>query len=262
MRTGSMHHLKTAFGKHHQPLAFRSSAVLISTLLLLLFSGMRSDTVCLTNVKAVFNRMNEAVQKKQICYLKYVVTTRLGSASSGKDQVHTGTFEMITSNKQTRLYSKEMIVLKDEKTIFSILPSRKVIYWSDAAPLKKGEQAYDQLSVLQDSIFKNAEKVECTEVTGKAYTKVISVTLNKRMSTYLGISNASYFINDATQMLHQVTVNYLPGNAYESLVYDFQELNLDYKKTDMSKPVQELIFEKGKVRPEYAGYTINDNRKK
>lgn len=225
-------------------------------------SSMKPDTDCLANVKKVFDAMNETVVKGKVCYIKYVITTN-SNTEKGKSTVNESTFEMITSESQSRLYGKEMIVLKDEKNTFSILPSRKVIYWADAVPLKKGEHMYDQLSVLQDSIFKNVKKQECTVVKDKPYDKIITIDLNEKMSTFLGIKSASYYIDDAGHRLKKVIVHYLPGNQFERLEYDFKEIDLDYKKTDMTIPVRKVVFENDqKLQTDYLGFQIKDNRKK
>ncbi len=229
----------------------------------LLFSGMITDTTCLTKVKKVFDAMNEAVVNNKVCYLKYVITSNLSTTNENKKNVvSTGTFEMITSKSQSRVYSKEMVVLKDEKNTFSILPSRKMIYWSDAVPSEKGDQLYDHLSQLQDSIFKNVQQVECINVKDKAHTKMVSIYLNEKMSSFLGIRKATYFFNEQTSVLNKVEVIYLPGNTYERLTYDFTEVNLDYKKEDMHVPVEQLVFENGKkMQKAYLGYQVKDNRK-
>lgn len=243
-------------------LSFKIYGLFILMGIVLLSSSMKPDTDCLGDVKRVFNAMNETVIKGNVCYIKYVITTN-SNAEKGKSTVNESTFEMITSHSQSRLYGKEMIVLKDEKNTFSILPSRKVIYWADAVPSKKGEHLYDQLSLLQDSIFKNVKKQECTEVKDKPYDKVVTIDLNEKMSTFLGIRSASYYIDDAAHLLKKVIVHYLPGNQFERLEYDFKEIDLDYKKTDMTIPVKKIVFETDqKLQAAYQGFQIKDSRKK
>lgn len=245
-------------------LTYRKYNSLLLIAFLLSLTGMRTDTNYLGNVKKVFDVMNDAVVNDKVCYLKYAITTNLNSKDAkGNLIVNTGTFEMITSKSQSRLYSKDMIILKDQKNTFAILPARKVIYWSDAVPSKKGEHLYDQLSTLQDSIFKNVKKQECIEVKDKEYTKIINIDLNEKMSSFLGIKSATYFINDITQRLSKVIVLYQPGNQYTRLEYDFKETDLDYKKMNMNVPVRELVFDNGqKFQVAYQGFQLKDNRKK
>lgn len=226
--------------------------------IVLILTAAKPDTDCLRDVKKVFDVMNQTVVDGNVCYLKYTVIT--GSSTEDENE---RTFEMITTKSKSHLYSKEMIILKDEKHTFSILPTRKIIYWADVVPLKKGEHLYDQLSMLQDSIFKNVKKLECLDVAEKPYTKIVSIDLNDKMSAFLGIRRASYYINDVTNLLSKVVVFYLPGNQHERLEYNFKEIDLDYKKSDMNVPVQKLVFEnEQKLQTAYQGFQIKDNRKK
>src|SRR4051812_46957332 len=122
-----------------------------------LLSFQESET-CLKEVRAVFDKLNDASNLvKHVSYMNYTVTSVAAEKDNdGKNIVSSGSFEMISSSKENRIYSKEMVVLKGQENTFTVLPGRKMIYISDAVIGKKDENLYDKLKILQDTIFHNA----------------------------------------------------------------------------------------------------------
>jgi len=232
--------------------------------LLLLFSSATPDNTCLNSVKKVFDQMKTLTEGSTVSYMKYTVTAKLHEKDNNdKNIINSSTFEVISNKKNSRIYSKEMVVLRDEKNTFTILPQKKLIYWQNTFIKEKGVDAYNDLRKMQDSVFKHAEKVDCKTITGQAYTKMITVSLDKNMSAYMQMKKLTYCIDDKKNLLSKVEVEYLPNNNFENIVYVFNEQNYDYKKADMTIPVQNLVFESDKtLQKQYAGFKLIDTRKK
>lgn len=218
---------------------------------------------CLLEVRQVFDKLNEvSINSKEVSYLNYTVISTSKDAA-GKSFVSKGVFEMISTSKQNRIYSKDMIVLKDQSNTFTIMPSRKMIYISDAVIGKKDENLYDKLKILQDTIFKNTTKVDCESVKGQLYNKIVTVFLNDKLSSFIDIKKASYYINSDDKTLKKVFVEYVSNKQFETIEYVFNETNFDYKKADMSVPVRKLVYENNTtLKKEYESYKVIDNRKK
>ncbi len=235
---------------------------------LLLMSFTTSNTsskAALTEVSKIFDKLNlSASEGKNVCYLNYTVTAKLNSKeTNGQNIISTSQFELITNKNQSRIISKEMMVLKDEENTITILPSRKMIYLADAVNGNKNENLYAKLKPLQDSIFKHSEKVETEDVKGKTYNKIITIQLDQKMANFIDIESASYYINTDTQVLNKVVVNYLPNKQYQQLEYNFNEVSFNYNKVNMQAPVKKQVFEHGKnLKKEYQDFKVIDNRKK
>jgi hypothetical protein len=220
----------------------------------------------LARVSEFFDKLNTAAKAdKNACYIDYTVTAHLGAkAGKGKNTVSKSSFKLLSSRYQSRVYSQVMVVLKDEKNTFMIIPSRKMIYWSDAISGKKEENLYTRMKQIQDTIFSNVKKVECMEVKdNKAYDQVITLELNEKASRFFDIQKAVYYLNSKTGMISRVYLEYLPDRQYKKLEYDFNEIVLHYDKENISTPVQKLVFENDKdLQKQYLGYKLIDNRKK
>jgi hypothetical protein len=228
-----------------------------------LFTSMHSATdACLAQVKNVFDKMNSCVVNNHVLYLNYTVTSYVNATEEFRDNtVSTLTFELITNKVQTRLYSKQAIVLKDEKHTFTILPEKKTIYWANGVLDKTAAPIYNRLAQMQDTIFKNVKKIECVDVKQKSYNKTVTLYLNERMAKQQGVEKATYCYNDVNNLLSQVILEYLPENNYKRVVYDFNKTDFNYQQANMKIAVEKLVFEsKNKLKKEYQGFQINDNR--
>ncbi|MCD6020135.1 MAG: hypothetical protein K0S53_3256 [Bacteroidetes bacterium] len=219
----------------------------------------------LKEIRSVFDRLNTLPSSsKESCYMHYtVISVANNKEMSNKPLVSKADFEVFASEKQNRIYNREIIVLKDQSNTFTILPSRKTIYISDAVVGKKNETLYDKLKVIQDSVFANAEKIETEIVKDKAYNKIISITLNKRLSSYLEIKKISYYIQSEEKLLNRVFVEYIENKPYVSVDYIFNKTDFACKKEDMSESVKKLVFVKNnKLIEAYRGFKVIDSRKK
>lgn len=237
----------------------------IIILIAISFCSFKAGENQLKEIRSVFDRLNTMPDSpEESCYMHYTVTSVANNkAIDGKPLVSKADFELYASQKQNRVYNREITVLKDQSNTFTILPSRKMIYISDAVVSKKNENLYDKFKVMQDSIFANAEKVESENVSDKTYNKIISILLNKRMSNYLEIKKISYYIHSGNKTLHRVFIEYLQNKNYISNDYVFNKTEFNCKKEDMSEPVKKLVFTKGnKLSNVYRNYKIIDSRKK
>jgi hypothetical protein len=219
----------------------------------------------LARVSEFFDKLNAASKKENgACYIDYTVTASLGAKARQGKTVSKSSFKLLSSFHHSRVYSQVMVVLKDEKNTFMIIPSRKMIYWSDAITAKKDENLYTKMKQMQDTIFNNVKKVEYEEVKdNKAYDQVITLQLNERISKFLDIQKVIYYMNNKTGMLSKVYIEYLPDRQYEKLEYDFNEIVMSYDKENINVPAKKLVFENDKdLLKKYLGYQLIDNRKK
>lgn len=237
----------------------------IVVLLAFFLFAFKADKTAFAEVSAVFDKLNAMpLSSNEASYLHYTVTSITNTQEAGsKNIVSRAEFEMYASSKQNRVYSKDMIVLKDQKNTFSILPSRKVIYISDAVTGKKNETLYSKLKILQETIFNNSDDVISQSSTNSSFNKIITLTLNKKMANYLDIKKVSYYINTTNNTLHRVFVEYLENKPIVSLDYVFNKSEFNCRREDMRKPVKSLVFlGDKKLAPRYQDFKVIDNRKK
>jgi len=235
----------------------------IATMILLLMSFNVVDP-CLKEVRAVFDRMNETTASGKVFHLNYGIKAVLNEKDKQeKNIISASSIEMLTSNKYSWILSEQMKVYKDNINTITVLPQRKLIYLSDAVMGAKDENMYTKLKQLQDTIFKNSEKVECVNVTGQLYNKTVTLFLNSKISQALEMKKVTYYINSTENTLQRVFVEYIPNKQYKTLDYVFTDADFDYTKVNIAVPVEQLLYSgKGLLKQEYKGYEVIENRKK
>jgi hypothetical protein len=221
------------------------------------------DDACINSIRRVFDEMNKSASANKVTYLKYnVITTLSVKDKNDKYIVNDSEFEVISSNNRARIYGKEMIVYRDEKNTFSILPQKKIIYWTNSYINKNNNDVYKNLKIMQDSVFLNNERVDCKDIKGQPYNKEITIFLGKKVKTSMKINSVTYCLNTSKKSLSNVSMVYMPNQPYQKNVYVFKEQNFDYKKENLNTPSIDLVFEnKNKLKKQFEGYKIIDNRK-
>ena len=245
--------------KYSTNIFVKFSLLLITVVLVMSF---KSNDPCLNEVRAVFEKMNQAPQNGKIVYVPYSVKAVLNEKDKEEKNIESASdIEMFSSNKHSWILSKQMNVYKDGEYTMTVLPDRKQIYLTDAV-VEKDDNMFSKLKQLQDTLFNNCEKVLCVDAQGVGYDKTIILFLNSKFSQFLEMKKVVYYINSSEKILHRVYVEYAPEKQYKSIDYVFGTADYDYKKTNISASVEQLLYVGKTVKQEYKGYQIIDNRKK
>ncbi len=221
------------------------------------------DAKCVTYLKSMFKTWNQSSKTDGVVYSKYIISSTLNGNSTSNNISSKSEIESISFGNKSRVYSKEMIVLRDEKYTISILPQKKIVFWTNSIKSKVSlSTAQAQISKMQDSLLSIREKIVCEAVKGKKNSKVVHVYL-KYAKGYAGqLTKLSYYINTATKTLQKLTMNYTPESEFKKISYEFIAQNYNYKKVDMKTPVKQLVFTSNNtLLQKYAGFKLIDNRK-
>lgn len=219
---------------------------------------------CLKEVDAIFKSMyGQLPQKGKVVYVNYEIVTT-SRARSEKEEVKRIGIKTYAGEKQNRFISDEMEVYQDEEYAFTVIPSRKTIYWAQSAKAKNTDDRLTQMKKLQDTLFHHCERATCMPVTNEAgATKLVTLFPNKKWAELTQIESVEYYLNVEKKEIVKQVIRYGKYKTLKSVEYIFKETNYDYKGMNLTRPVKELFISgKSKLVAPYSGYQLIDVRKK
>jgi hypothetical protein len=197
---------------------------------------------------------------KKVYYLNMTVNTIM-SKSSRLPDTETNVQVYMTSS-QMHYVSDVLTTYQDERDAFAIVPQRKMILWANGGKRPDGNERTQLLVQVQDTVLTFSRVVACKTIEEDgSELKVISLEPNKKSMEFFKISRIEYFIDPAEERIVRTSTFYLPSQeiAMRSIVY--HELDLNYNKIKLSKPVYEQIFSsEDKLLAKYKGYQLLDKR--
>lgn len=232
-----------------------------SALLLLTAMAFGPAPDCMQELKDIYRRMGSVADEGSVILLDYTVNTTLTEEALKKGvKTAPSNVKIILSKGHSRCISKEMSYYQDEKNAFTVIPSRKLIYWSNSTDVMKNDRA-KQLSMLQDTLFSVSRMIECRKEEGQGYNRCIVLQPNEKAQKAFGISRMAFYISDTKEEIKKVVITYRDHEAIAQLEIVYNKVDYDYKQEDIKKPVKDLFIQgKNKLSPTYRHYTLVDNR--
>jgi hypothetical protein len=215
----------------------------------------------MNDLRKIYRKMSAGAGDRAVVLLDYTVNTVLSEGAIKKGmKTAPSNVKLLASKDHVRCISKEMSFYQDEKNAFTVIPSRKMIYWSNSTAGAQSGKA-DRLSMLQDTLFTLSKVIECRKEQGSGYDRCIVIQPNAKAQKMFNISRMSFYVSDAKEEIKKVVIIYLEQDPVVRSEIVFNEISTDHKGEDISKPVKGLFIQaKGKLSPEYKSYTLVDNR--
>lgn len=213
-------------------------------------------------VRGIYRGMNRTPKGKEVFYTSFTVSSTLREAPDNNSKVSVSKAEMLVSEKQSRYISKEVEVYMDNDDAFTVLPGRKMLYWSDSNRKEGREKKIQQVPVLHDSLFALCRVTESRAVKEDGADRRI-VLAPKKGKTLFGVSRYIFYVNSKTQQLEKVITEYPSDHRFERVEIDYHSFDFQYNAPAMFKPVKPLFVSgKSSLQPAYKSYKLVDNRKK
>lgn len=218
---------------------------------------------CLQEVEAIFKNMysNLPVNGK-VTYVNYEIITRLrAQGKTAVEEVKKTDVKMYTGEQNYRFISSDVSVFQDKQYTFTVIHSKKNIYWAESGIAANKDERMKQVKDLQDSLFRSYQKVMCTSDANGI--KHIALIPNKKWTDVMQISSVDYYIHSTKKEMIKQVINYTTSKKIKSVEYFFKEVVYDYKKMDLSGSVKSLFLASDvKLKAPYTGYKLIDVRKK
>lgn len=197
---------------------------------------------------------------KKVYHMRMTIKTDMSPQSRMPDAQTD--VEVFMSARQMHYISNVLTTYQDEHDAFAVLPQRKTIVWSAGGKSPDAKAKKEQAIHIQDTLITVSKITNCrtVEENGKTYKQLTMVPFKKAMETFR-VSRIDYFINSAEKRIEKVNTYYQAGAEIEMQSITYHELDLNYSKSALQKPVYGQIFaSSGKLLSRYKGYQLVDNK--
>lgn len=197
---------------------------------------------------------------KRVYYMYMTISTDMSSKSRIPDS--DVTVRVYMGANKLHYVSDVLSTYQDEENAFAVLPQRKVIVWSNGGKLPDAKRNMEVVTHLQDTLVSLSSVVSCNEFVENGRTmKVLTMTPYKKAMDLFKVNKMEYSIDPNAKRIERVKTYYQPGEDIVMRSITYHDLDLNYSKMDLAKPVyQEIFHASGKLLEKYKGYQVIDNR--
>jgi hypothetical protein len=228
----------------------------------LVVHSVKPEEICVQEVRDIYKKMNTAKTKDAVVYMNYTLVTKMREKDdNGKDEI-TSHIEMMMSEEQSRYLSEQVNVYMDTKDNFTVIPIRKMIFWSNSLMDVDKEKRLKNYNLLNDSLFTVCKLIDCKTLAKETggYNKIITLSPVERARNIFKYEKIIFYINSTKKEIKKISIECLPSLSYKAVELTYNKIDYDYK-IDLSKPVRDLFISKNEqLNKNYIGYKLADNR--
>lgn len=237
--------------------------VILGLVAVLITAARTPQQDCLQEVRAIFDKMNTAPPLGQNnYYFSFNIKSTLRKAPSNASKTSTSDVELHVGATQSRYISKEALMYIDQENTFTVIPSKKMIYWTAVNQKEGKEERAQKLTMMQDKLFDMSTVGECMVVSPKdGYNKMITLIPNQKAKDYYQVDKITFYIDSKEKAMKKIILSYSSANKLESVELTYHKIDYYNKSQDLGKPVKPLfITTKGDLTPAYTEYKLVDTR--
>lgn len=222
------------------------------------------DKGCINEVYQIYKNMNPNATSEGNVYMNYTQTTHFKKKAPSDSEQSKTTVECVIGKNQIHYKSNEIAVYIDSVDNFTVVPIRKMVFWSNST-LKKGKQdeRIKGIGLLQDSLFAVCHLLSCTTESNieKGYNKIVAMAPNEKSTDLFPYKKLTFYINTLTQTIKKIDLELLPAYDYTSIELVYNKIELNYQKENLKTPVKQLFFaSNNQLKGNYKSYKLVDNR--
>lgn len=231
----------------------------------LVFSSFMPDNTCIDEVRSIYKNMKMDDLENGSVYINYTQTTHFKKKDPSDPEQSKTTVECIFAKNQVHYKSNEIAIYMDSVDNFTVIPIRKMVFWSNSTMNKGREKRVKDYNLIQDSLFAVSKVIACKQLseTTDGYNKVVTITPEKRAQGLFKYEDVTFYINTKTQQVKKVHITFLPKLDYTGIDIVYNKIELNYQKENMKTPVKRLfVAADNKLKGGYKDYKLIDNRVK
>jgi hypothetical protein len=220
---------------------------------------LRQSGDCMEQLRGILEKMNSK-DRPGLTSFEYQVRARPRQKDAGES---ISRVKMRAGKDQTEIISSQMEFYQDRVNAFTVLPSRKLIYWGDSQQgIKKDTAQTNDLHEIQRRVFASSTLKSCTAVENNSqYDKEFVLIPDAELIKRFGFKDITYYVNTRTGSLYRALISYKMGPfEYVEVTY----LEISYQADAVwNEPVKSKILNpQGKLLTRYSGYELIDMRAK
>ncbi len=264
----SIHHIAThskAFNPFRIFLESRIASFLVLLVFVFLSWSPAANNDCIKEVQDIYKNMKMDDLDKGNVYMNYTIITHFKPDGDKPRKSAKTDIEFVIGKEQMHYKTPEVIVYIDARDNFTIIPVRKVIYWSNSMLDIEKEKRVKAFTILQDTLFGISKVIDCkTKInTAEGYDKIITMVPMEKWTNVYPYKRYAFYINTKEKAIKKVIIDFLPQYEFTKIELKYNKIELKYTKESLTDPVKNIVLTAGgQLNNTYKNYTLIDNRAK
>lgn len=218
---------------------------------------------CIEEVYRIYKSMKlEDIDKGNV-YINYTQITNFKQVNVSDPGLSKTNVEFIVGKNQMHYKSNEVSVYMDSIDNFTVVPMRKMIFWSSSLLEQGKKERVKGFNILQDSLFSVCKLINCRQEYNveEGYNKVVEMEPFERAKKVFQYRKIVFYINTETKSIKKIYLEFLPKSDYTSIELIYNKIELNYLKENFNSPVKKIfVSANNKLKGEYKDYKLVDNR--
>jgi hypothetical protein len=234
----------------------KSSLVL---LMLFLVSGLRAQqkNPCIEEVVKLEekNTVTGFTDESKALYVNYTVKT-----TDWENQTIVSNVKVYRGKDNTHFYSEQGLIFQDEKDVFMVLPTQKLILVNSTRKELYNQKLSDDFYKLRRAFLDSCEVVRCESNSANPGLKTLELKV-KKADPAIQIVKMIYEYNTETGRILSTKIYYSSDFKVKVINITYNDISLesDYKFAHARKYV---LDKNNRLLPKYSDYELVDNRGK
>lgn len=218
---------------------------------------------CIEEVYRIYKSMKlEDIDKGNV-YINYTQITNFKQVNVSDPGLSKTNVEFIVGKNQMHYKSNEVSVYMDSIDNFTVVPMRKIVFWSNSLLEQKKKERVNGFNILQDSLFSVCKLINCRQEYNveEGYNKVVEMEPFERAKKVFQYRKIIFYINTETKSIKKIYLEFLPKSDYTSIELIYNKIEKNYLKGNLNSPVKKIfVSANNKLKGEYKDYKLVDNR--
>lgn len=218
---------------------------------------------CIEEVHRIYKSMKLEDMDKGNVYLNYTQITHFKQVNASDPAVSKTNVEFIAGKNQMHYKSNEISVYIDSIDNFTVVPLRKMIFWSGSLLEREKKERVNGFNILQDSLFSVCTLINCRQEYNveEGYNKIVEMAPVERATKVFQYRKVVFYINTETKTIKKIYLEFLPKFEYTGIELIYNKMELNYSKEDLNSPVKKIfVSANNKLKGDYKDYKLVDNR--
>ncbi len=223
-----------------------------------------TGNACIEEVHRIYKSMKLEELDNGNVYMNYTQITHFKRKNLADPATSETNVEFIVGKNQIHYKRNEIAVYIDSIDNFTVIPIRKMVFWSNSLLEQGKKERVKGFNILQDSLFSVCNLISCKQQEYNAeegYDKIIQMAPVERATKVFPYRRVVFYINTKTQSIKKLYLEFLPKFDYTSIELIYHKIELNYLKENLKTPVKKIfVSANNQLKGDYKDYKLVDNR--
>lgn len=173
--------------------------------------------------------------------------------------------EVLITDDRVRVAGAEFTMVRDTSVALLVLPRMRTVYLFHGGGASALESGADPtaLFAVRDSLFARSSVIECAQERADDGTSLRRIVLSPdpTMRRLSNVNEFTLWLDTASGSIRRISLTPYRPEYYRRISWTFDDMRRLPRPQEFNEPVErEVLDSRGRLLPEYARYTLDDNR--